>query len=173
VNLFHEMLLNATITSLKKMFKRLFGLLALAIVLLTSCNTGGCYESTDVKVYCSFYQVDSLRAVGFDSVKVWGVGSDSLIYNNDSTNELALELNRKAQITQYVFQVKAQKTTYYFTDTITLYHTNQPWFQSIDCGCMVFSTLDSCKTTGSIFKSTKILDSKIINTKKEHVILNL
>jgi hypothetical protein len=151
------------------MFKRIFGLSVLVVmVVLTSCNSGGCYDTMDVKVYCSFYSLDSLAAVSFDSVTVWGVGSDSMIYKKETLSELALELNPKAQETQYVFQAKSG-----LKDTISFYHTNQPWFQSMDCGCMVFSTLDSCKTTGSIFNKATILDSKIINKKTEHVILNL
>jgi len=154
------------------MFKQILALSALALLLLTSCSSNGCYETTDVKVYCNFYSLDSAFAVKFDSVSVWGVGSDSLIYKDKTVNEIGLELNPKAQETQYVIQIKAKGSNIYFKDTISLYHTNQPWFQSMDCGCMVFSTLNSCKTTGSIFQSATILDSTIINKKTEHVVLN-
>lgn len=125
----------------------------------------------DVKVYCSLYSLSLKKAVSIDSVTVWGVGSDSLIYDKETVSQLALELNPKKTETQYVIQVKDSKYT--FTDTISLYHTNQPWFQSMECGCMVFSTLDSIKTKGVIFQSAKILDSKIINVETEHVILNI
>jgi len=154
------------------MFKYCLTLSALALLLLASCSSNGCYETTDVKVYCNFYSLDSAFAVKFDSVSVWGVGSDSLLYKDLSVNEIGLELNPKAQETRYVIQIKAKGSEFYFRDTISLYHTNQPWFQSMECGCMVFSTLDSCKTTGSIFQSATILDSSIINKKTEHVVLN-
>ena len=117
------------------------------------------------------YSLSLKEAVSIDSVTVWGVGSDSVIYNNETIEKLALELNPKASETQYVVQAVGSGHTY--TDTISLYHTNQPWFQSMECGCMVFSTLDSIKTKGVIFQSAKILDSKIINVETEHVTLNI
>ncbi|MDD4921203.1 MAG: DUF6452 family protein [Bacteroidales bacterium] len=153
------------------MFKRIFGLSVMAALFLGSCNSKGCYETTEVKVYCSFYSLDSLRDVEIDSVTVWGVGSDSIICNNETVGELALELNPSAQETQYVVQAKAGGYT--FTDTISLRHTNQPWFQNVECGCMVFSKLDTCLTTGSIFQSATILNPEIINKKTKHVVLNL
>lgn len=153
------------------MFRSSVILPALALLLLSSCNSGGCYESTTVKMYGSFYSLDSKKALELDSITVWGVGSDSLIYDNATLSELALDLNPKAQETKYVIQAKAGG--YLFTDTLSLKYTNQPWFQSMECGCMVFSTLESCETTGTIFQSVTILDPKIINQKKKHVILNI
>ena len=153
------------------MFKKIFGFLGFAVLLFSSCNSNGCYDEMDVRLYCGFYRLSDSTAVFIDSISVWGVGSDSLVYNKMNLNELALELNPNTQETQYVIQVKQSGNT--FIDTLSLFHTNQPWFQSMECGCMVFSTLDSCKTTGSIFQSASILDSKIINHKTEHVLLNL
>lgn len=106
-----------------------------------------------------------------DSVTVRGIGSDSIIYKNKTLSELALDLRPNAQQTQYEIVVKTKDHT--FTDTLNFLHTNQPWFESMECGCMVFSTLDTCTTTGSIFRSATILDPKIINQKKKHVVLNL
>lgn len=163
--------LNATITLLKKMFKRIFILPALAVLFLTSCNSKGCYEKMDVKVYCSLYSLTLNKAVGIDSVSVWGAGSDSLVCDNDTVSELALELNPNLQKTQYVIQ--ATQNGHIFTDTLSFYHKNKPWFESMECGCMVFSTLDSCKTTGTIFQSAVILDPDIINIKTKHVTLNI
>lgn len=148
----------------------------LAGFILTSCGNEGCYETRDVKVYCHFSALNDLNqasAVEFDSMTIVGVGSDSILYKDEKLSELALELNPKANLTQFVVYIKAKGSNYYFKDTLSLYHTNDPWFQSMDCGCMIFSKLDSCKTTGSIFKSVTIKDSTIVNKKSEHVILHL
>ena len=153
------------------MFRRIWALPALATLLLTSCNSGGCYDTMDVKVYCSFYSQTLKEAVQIDSVTVWGLGSDSLIYDNETVSELALELNPKVQKTEYV--VQAINSGYLYKDTLTLKYVNQPWFQSMECGCMVFSTLESFETTGEIFQSATILNPKIINQKTEHVVLHL
>ncbi|MFA7043193.1 MAG: DUF6452 family protein [Bacteroidales bacterium] len=153
------------------MFRRIWVLTVLTVLLLTSCNNGGCYDTMDVKVYCSFYSQTLKKAVQIDSVTVWGVGSDSLIYSNETVSELALELNPKVQETKYVVQAIA--SGYLFKDTLTLKYTNQPWFQSMECGCMVFSTLESIVPTGTIFQSATILNPKIINQKTKHVVLNI
>ena len=94
-----------------------------------------------------------------------------MIYDNETLSELALELNPKVQETKYVVQAIAGGDLY--ADTLTLKYTNQPWFQSMECGCMVFSTLETFWTTGIIFKSATILNPKVINQKTEHVVLNL
>jgi len=125
----------------------------------------------EVKVRSGFLRLSDKKTVSIDSISVWGVGSDSLIYKNEPLSQMALELNPNTQVTNYLFQVKSGG--YLFTDTIKFYHTNKPWFESMECGCMVFSTLDSCKTTGSIFKSVTIVNSEIQNSEKQNVLFNL
>lgn len=120
---------------------------------------------------CSFLLQDSARAVSIDSVSVWGVGSDSLVCSNKKISELALQLKPNADETKYVF--KAVGGGHEFTDTITFKYERQPWFQSMDCGCMVFSTIDTCLTTGSIFKSATIVERKVDNKGNKNVILNI
>jgi hypothetical protein len=111
------------------------------------------------------------KAGSIDSLSVWGVGSDSLVYDNEKLSKLALELNPNAAETRYV--VQAIYLSNVFTDTLTFIHTNRPWFQSKDCDCMVFSTIDTCLTTGGIFQSASIIDHEIINYETTHVVLNL
>jgi len=160
------------------MYKRSGCFLSLALLLLASilasCNNSGCYDKMDVKVKCSFYSLDSAYAVTIDSVSVWGVGSDSLVYKNKNLSEISLDLDPNSSETRYVFQVIGSGG-YKFMDTITFKHVNKPWYQSAECGCMVFNTLDTCLTTGSIFQSATILEKEITNTEieTEHVILNI
>lgn len=153
------------------MFNKWFLFLLPLLLLLVSCNNQGCYEETDVTVNCSFFYIEENKAVGIDSVTVWGVGSDSLIYKNSSLKKMSLELNPLSDETKYVFQAVSEGYT--FRDTITFKHSNRPWFQSMECGCMVFSTLDTCMTTGNIFRSVRIPEHEVINLDIEHVVFNL
>lgn len=164
---------NATITSLKNPFKIYCLLVALTgcLPLFTGCQSKGCYDETTVKVVCSFYQTDSSRAVSLSDVSVWGLGMDSLIYNNRTVSKIELELNPNASITRYVFKMAGTNGTFY--DTLTFYYTSSAWFESIDCDCMTFSTLDSCVTAGSLFPSTTLNQPLVNNTKTTHVVLNL
>jgi len=153
------------------MFKKFCFLPVPFLMLLLSCNNSGCYDETQVKVNSSFFSLEENKAVKLDSVTVWGVGSDSIIYKNATLEKMALELNPESNETKYVFQ--AVSDGYTFRDTLTFKHTNRPWFQSMDCGCMVFSTLDTCLTKGNIFQSVSILDHEVINLAVEHVIFNI
>lgn len=153
------------------MSKIIFVYLSFAIILFSSCNSKGCYDSMEVQAEFGFYRSSDKAAVSVDSVTVWGVGSDSLLYNNEKLDHIALELDPKKGETQYVIQAKQMGHT--FIDTLSLFHKNQPWFQSMECGCMVFSTLDSCKTKGSIIQSTVIVNPKINNNKTKNVELFL
>lgn len=164
---------NVTITSLKSLFKTCCFLVVLTgcLPLFTACQSKGCYEETTVKVVCSFYQTDLSRAVSISGVSVWGLGMDSLLYNNKTVSKIELELNPNASITRYVFKMAGTNGTFY--DTLTFYYTSGTWFQSMDCDCMTFSTLDSCVTAGSIFPSVTLNQPLVNNTKTSHVVLNL
>jgi len=154
------------------MYNRYLLVLLPALLLLASCNSTGCYEETEVKVRCSFYYLSESEAVSLDSISVWGVGSDSLVYDKETVSELALELNPSASETRYVVQAVAS-SGYTFIDTLTFLHTNRSWFESMDCDCMVFSTLDTCLTTGTIFQSATISNTDVTNYETTHVVLNI
>jgi len=167
------MLRNATIMLLKKSSKRTVLLFA-AVLLLSACSSNGCYEGMSVKLYANFYTVNlsgKTIPVQLDSMTVKGVGSDSILYKNKTLSGFVLDLKPNALQTQFL--VTTQQNGYIFTDTLTLEHHNKPWFQSMECGCRVFSTLDACRVGGFIFKSATIKDSAVINLKSEHVRLYL
>lgn len=140
-------------------------------LLITACQSKGCYDNTDVKVKCTFYQVDEAKSVSLASLSVWGLGKDSVLYKNQARSDIELELNPTASITRYVVKLASSNRTFY--DTLTFYYTSGTWFQSMDCDCMTFSTLDSCTTTGAIFRSATLKQPLINNAKTTHVVLNL
>lgn len=127
-----------------------------------------------VKLYVHFYTINTQGktiAVQVDSMTVKGIGSDSILYLNKTLSGFELDLNPNTTQTQFL--VRTQQNGFLFSDTLTLGHHNDPWFQSMECGCRVFSTLNSCSVSGVIFKSAVIADSAVINLKSEHVKLFL
>lgn len=164
---------NETDMPSKKSF-RFAAFLAVSALLLSACSSNGCYEDMSVKLYANFYTVNSKGkevAVQVDSVTVRGIGSDSILYKNKTLSGFELDLNPNA--TQSQFLVTTIQEGYLFVDTLTLVHHNKPWFQSMECGCRVFSTLEACRVNGVIFQSATIADSAVINLKSEHVRLLL
>jgi len=167
------MLRNAIIMLLKKRFN-FAAILYATVLLLSSCSSNGCYEDMSVKLYANFYTINlngKAVAVQMDSITVKGVGSDSILYQNKTLSGFVLDLNTNATQTQFL--VTTQQNGFLFVDTLTLEHQNAPWFQSMECGCRVFSTLKGCRVNGVIFKSASIADSAVINLKSEHVRLIL
>lgn len=157
----------------KKNFK-FAALFVATVLLLSSCGSNGCYEDMSVKLHANFYTVNAKGkevAVQVDSMTVQGVGSDSILYSNKTLSGFVLDLNPNSTETQFL--VTTVQNGYSFVDTLTLVHQNKPWFQSMDCGCRVFSTLSSCKVSGVIFQSAVIKDSSVINLTSEHVRLIL
>ncbi len=154
---------------LKKNF-RFAAILFATALLLSSCSSNGCYEGMRVKLYANFYTTNLLGkaiAVQVDSITVKGVGSDSIIYTNQTLSGFELDLNTNATQTRYL--ITTQQNGFLFVDTLTVEHQNTPWFQSMECGGRVFSTLKGCKVKGVIFESAVIADSAVINQKSEHV----
>jgi hypothetical protein len=158
---------------LKKNFKFAAFLLA-TVLLLSSCGSNGCYEDMSVKLHANFYSVNSKGkevAVQVDSMTVKGVGSDSILYKNKTLSGFVLDLNPNTTETQFL--VTTVQNGYLFVDTLTFEHHNKPWFQSMECGCRVFSTLSACRVAGVIFQSAVIKDSSVINLTSENVRLIL
>jgi len=163
--------MGCTVKNNRRLIRAGAGLAACLLLLLSACQSKGCYDYTDVKVACSFYQTDLSKSVSLPGLSVWGLGKDSLLYNNQTESKIELELNPNASISRYVVKMATNNGTFY--DTLTFYYTSGTWFQSMDCDCMTFSTLDSCTTTGTIFPSVTLKQPLVNNTKTTHVVLNL
>jgi len=143
----------------------------LFLTILTACGSSGCYEQTEVKLRGNLYLLSEGKNITLDSISVWGIGNDSLIYQNARLSQLALPLNPSSGESQFVFQVVNNGHAY--KDTLLFIYSKRPWFESMDCDCMMFSHLDTCLTTGHLISSVSILEHEIINNDAVHVLFNL
>ena len=82
---------------------------------------------------CNFYTLsEDGRAVNdtLDSLTITAFGTDSVILNNQKeVHNLMLPLRYTVDSTVLVFRYSRVTT-----DTLILYHTNTPYFLSMDCG---------------------------------------
>lgn len=105
---------------------------------------------------CNFYTLnESGMAVNdtLDSLTITAFGTDSVILNNQKeVRNLMLPLRYTVDSTVLVF--KYSRT---MTDTVILYHTNTPYFLSMDCGYQMQQ-----EVTGARFSRHK-LDSIYIS----------
>ena len=120
-----------------------------------------------VGVYSDSIDTQGNRVVfakAIDSLSLWGVDNDSVIYNNTknvSTLKLPLQ-NTQAQ-TRFAMIINGQ------TDTLIVNHKNNDIFVSLDCGCFTFHTIDDISETAHIFDSIAYIEYEIGRTPTENI----
>ncbi|MDO4191401.1 MAG: DUF6452 family protein [Bacteroidales bacterium] len=111
----------------------------LCLVLLTNCTTrdGECHEEMKTALGCELY------ATSYDPIEeiyrpasatmnatAYGIGTDSLLYDNTSVNKLSLPLNAFDTISQFVVCCDSLAN-----DTLAFYYTVRNNVISLECGC--------------------------------------
>lgn len=146
-----------------------YPLLLLLVLALPACiSNPNCYESKQVLVYCGLYSSENGRAGSIENVSVKGLGSDSMIYDNKTLAQLALPLRHDAQ--ESVFIIEILQSSLLFRDSLRFLHTNNEWFISMECGCVVqHSLLDVQTGRAGFIDSVRIVNSDIQNIETEHV----
>lgn len=106
--------------------------------------------------------------VTWDSVSVWGVGNDSLLYDNTYAVEtLALPLRIDTTMSAFVILWHG---TY---DTLYIHHDNTRKFISSACGCAVYHTLDTTWVAGTFVDSLYIVNSSVETVQQTNIHLRL
>lgn len=115
------------------------------IMFLSSCTTGSCFEETECYVKASFYKnipinADSLGLLRTppDSLALYGLNNDSIIYNQSRSIQSALiPLNASADSCTFVIEINGA------FDTIEFRYTNYPHLISKECGYTFYHHLDT------------------------------
>ena len=69
-----------------------------------------------------------------------------------------------------VFIIEIEQSSIVFRDSLSLSHTNNEWFISMECGCIVLHTLLDARPGGASFiDSVCIVNPEIKNAVTEHV----
>ncbi len=121
------------------------------ISLFFSCATDVCNQRTAWPAQAGFYKISSLgkdSVVTADSLSLWGLNNDSLIYTNLNKKTIEFPLAIANSSSTFVFKIKSKY------DTITVYHTNTPYLISKQCGYGYQQEIDSVVYTQHLF--TKI-----------------
>ncbi len=132
--------------------------------MMVSCTPDEeCRQEENVRCKVVF-ALDDGTAVAFDSLSVWGIGSDSVLYNNaKNVSSLSLPLRPDANITQFYIMIGD------WSDGLTIYHTPTPYFVSMACGCFVYHTIDSVEVKGTIFHHAELLNAAVQNVEQENI----
>ncbi len=135
------------------------------IILVFSCVQGSCFDETESYLKASLYDSSFNKVVAPDSLTLYGLNRDSLIYSRISDVTLALiPLNDTAQASTFVIKING------ILDTITFQYSSYPHLISKECGYTYYHHLDADPIfTKHIIKRIEIDSRTVTNLKIENI----
>ncbi len=144
------------------------------LVLLAACSVDEeCRQTESVRCVVVFScdsvvsNEDTVYTVNFntvDSVTVQGVGSDSVLYNNQkNVSRLSLPLRSDTTETRY------QLTLNSHPETLVIQHTNDEYFVSLACGCFVFHAVDTAFGTNGMIVNSEVINTAVQNVEQDNI----
>lgn len=133
-----------------------------AFLCLCACNTITCPLNNVVTLNLSMQgDVDTLK----DTLSVWTVradGTDSVLINQKvNVTSLQLPMSYDQDVDMWVFSAKDTTTKTTINDTVRISKTNQPHFESVDCGPAFFHNITGVTCTKHLLKDVTINYEKI------------
>ena len=142
-------------------------LIFIIFILITSCISVEICDDDDNSVMVAKFMTlkDELPADStVASLSLYGIREgrpDSLLYNQDPTNNFQVPLDLHHDFTRFVLQINEQ------TDTLELMHTQDLYMISYDCGFGNLFTIENIGTSSGVIKSAEIKDDKVDAETKE------
>jgi len=138
--------------------------LCLLLCTLVACTSDGeCRQSVVTSVGVEFFQPvyndktqDYKTQLTNLTIYVQGLDNDSVLFDNISTNSVALPLKPLEQSTEYILQIVGKTP-----DTLIINHTNEEHFISLECGIMVYHNLTDISFTKNQIDSVKIMHNAV------------
>lgn len=128
-------------------------------LVLCACSTVNCPLNN--VVYVRFSMVDTLK----DSLTVFTVlqdgTNDTVINKQINTKTLKLPMSYSQSEDVWVFSAKDTIQKVVINDTIHITKTDQPHFESVDCGPAFFHTLTGANCTKHLMENVTITNEKV------------
>lgn len=155
------------IISQKKLYSPLIAATICLTFLFAACQAeGDCTQDTRTSVGTAFFQPvlganqQYATQTLTDTIRIKGVGSDSLINDTLSISAARLPLKSFEKNTSFVIQKDNLKA-----DTITFIHDNTEQLLSLECGVKVIHDIKDIRFTRNRIDSIKIAISRIADNK--------
>ncbi len=145
----------------------------IAVVLFASCSSLDCPMNSHVYANYGFY-VDEETPVslnGLLSVSVNKIdGNDTTLLNKKSgAHSIQLPMSYTNPVDQLNFMLQLEDGTV-LTDVVSVEKTNDPHFESVECGANFFHTLTGISSTNNFIDSVVIKKNKVnYDATQEHV----
>lgn len=158
-----------------EIFRLIIILFTLSTSFMSCLNEDVCEDVATLPVRIGFYKVDTTTAtspkMAIDSITVFGLGNDSILYNNIyDVAQIEVPLNSNIDSCAFVIRfpdLEDADTGSY--DTLWFIYERQPNLISMDCGFVTFYELKRINYTVNRIDSLHIDDSNIRNTLNEHI----
>jgi hypothetical protein len=135
------------------------------ILFMFSCTPGSCFEETESYLKASFYDNVKKTLHAPDSLTLYGLNNDSMIYNKSAGIQPALiPLNSSTESCIFIIEING------ITDTIEFHYSSYPHLISKECGYTFYHQLDtSPKHTNYIIKDIYTGNKTITNLNVENI----
>jgi hypothetical protein len=134
------------------------------IFILASCTQGSCFEETESYLKASFYRYESRKPAIPDSLTLYGLNNDSIIYNKSAKVQPTLiPLNASLDSCIFVIIINA------VTDTIQFRYNSSPHLISKECGYTFYHHLDSVIPKYHAIKEIIINNRTITNLNVQNI----
>jgi len=143
----------------------LFFILPGIILYMISCVPASCLEDTESYLNASFYDSIEQKLRAPDSLTLYGLNNDSIIYlKTPGIQPARIPLNSSAKTSSFVIIING------ITDTISFKYSSYPHLISKECGYTFYHHLDTMPVfTKHIIKFIYTANETITNTKIENI----
>ena len=144
--------------------RSLIPVLFVLIILLFSCIQGSCFDETESYLKASLFSNSFGKVVSPDSLTVYGLNRDSLIYSKISDITVALlPLNDTTESSSFVIKING------ISDTVEFHYSSYPHLISKECGYTYYHHLDSANYTKHIISNITLDSPTVTNLKIENI----
>jgi len=139
-------------------------IVAAIMLLMISCTPGSCFEETESYVKASFYDNVSKTLHAPDSLTLYGLSNDSMIYNKTTSVQPALiPLNSSTESCTFVIDINGA------SDTVEFQYNSFPHLILKECGYTYYHHLDSVLFKNHAIKGIYISNKTITNLNVENI----
>jgi hypothetical protein len=150
---------------MRKLFSGILKIIMPGLILfMASCTQGSCFEETESYLKASFYNYETRKITVPDSLTLFGLNNDSIIYNKSEKVQPALiPLNASMDSCFFVIIING------VTDTIQFRYNSSPHLISKECGYTFYHHLDTVIPKYHAIKEIYTSSKSITNLNVENI----
>ena len=143
----------------------LLNIMPVIILSIFSCAAGSCFEETESYLKASFYYFSTSKLNTTDSLTIFGLNRDSILYNNEpNINPALIPLNASTESSTFIIIFNG------ISDTVEFRYSSYPHLISKECGYTYYHHLDSVPIyTTHFIKGLKIDNPTITNLNVQNI----